>query len=129
MLFRLDPWGSGAVEIATRNAILADSVGVAQAHPLTRPLAMRKQPNARLGPVTAYPTRSGVGPRTHKCITANPEARIGACGQCRSRSRHFFSTRFPLEVPKRFIISTATNQNVLVGGCNFSLNGVGPFSA
>ena len=48
-----DPWGSGAVEIATRNAI--SSVGLAQAHPLTKPSAMRKHPSAGLGPVTTYP--------------------------------------------------------------------------
>ena len=62
---------------------------------------MRKQPNAGLGAVTAYPTRSGVGPRAHKCITANPEARIAACGQCRSRSRHFFFDSFSLRSAKK----------------------------
>ena len=66
MSTRHDPWGSGAmdtVEIATRNFILSGSVGLAQARPLTKPPAARKQPSAGLGPVTVHPTHSGVGPR------------------------------------------------------------------
>ena len=39
-------------------------VGLAQAHPLTNPPDMRKQPSVGLGPVTAHPTHSGVGPLT-----------------------------------------------------------------
>ena len=58
-----DPWGSGAVEIATRKVIPTGSVGLAQAHPLTKLPPMRKQPSAGLGPVTAHPVQSGVGPR------------------------------------------------------------------
>ena len=64
MSTRLDPWGSGAVAIATRNVIFACSVGLVQAHPLTNPLALRKQPSAGLGPVKVHPSYSGVGPRT-----------------------------------------------------------------
>ena len=59
---RLDPWGSGVVEITTRNVILPGSVRLAQAHPLTTPPAMRKQPSAGLGPVTVHRTQSGVDP-------------------------------------------------------------------
>ena len=52
--------------MATRNGIIPGSVRLAQAHPLTTSLpAMRKQPDAGLGPVTVRPTstHSGVGPR------------------------------------------------------------------
>ena len=62
MSARLDLWGSGAVEIATRKVIPPGSVGLAQAHRLTNPLAMRRQPSAGLGPDTVHPTHSGVGP-------------------------------------------------------------------
>ena len=51
------------MEIATRNGIIPGSVGLAQAHPLTIPPAMREQPPAGLGPVVVHPTHSGVGPR------------------------------------------------------------------
>ena len=44
------------MEIATRNVIAPGSVGLAPAHPLTKPPAMRKQPDAGLGPVTVHPT-------------------------------------------------------------------------
>ena len=37
--------------------------GLAQAHPLTKPSATRKQPSAGLGPATVHSTHSGVGPR------------------------------------------------------------------
>ena len=60
MSTRLDPWEPGAVEIATRNGMIPGSVGLAQAHPLTKPPAMRKLPSAELGPVTVHPTHSGV---------------------------------------------------------------------
>ena len=63
MSTRLDPWGSGVVEMATRAVTPPGSVGLAQAHPLTDPSTMRKQPSAGLGPVTVHPTHSGVGPR------------------------------------------------------------------
>ena len=46
----------GVVEIVTRNDIIPGSVGLAQAHPLTKPPVMRKQPSAGLGPVTVHPT-------------------------------------------------------------------------
>ena len=49
MSTRRDPWGSGAVEIATRNGIIPGSVGPAQAHPLTKSPDRRKQPSAGLG--------------------------------------------------------------------------------
>ena len=39
------------------------SVGLAQAHPLPKSAAMRKQPSAGLGPVTAHPTHFSFGPR------------------------------------------------------------------
>ena len=52
---RLDPWASGAVEIATRKAILPCSVGLAQARPPRKPPATRKQPPAGLDPVKIYP--------------------------------------------------------------------------
>ena len=52
MTTRLDPWGTGVMEMATRSVIPPGSVGVAQAHPLTKPPAVRKQPDAGLGPVT-----------------------------------------------------------------------------
>ena len=42
MSTRPDPWGSGAVEIAARDGIIPGSVGLAQAHPPTKPLAMMK---------------------------------------------------------------------------------------
>ena len=51
------------MEIATRNVIFPGSVGLAQAHPLTKPPAMREQPDAGLGPVAVHPTDSGVGSR------------------------------------------------------------------
>ena len=60
---RPDPRGSGAVEIATRNAIIPGSRGLAQAHPLTKAPAMREQPSAGLGPVAVHPIHLGVGPR------------------------------------------------------------------
>ena len=41
MSTRLDRWGSDAVEIATRKVMPPGSVGLAQAHPLTKPPAMR----------------------------------------------------------------------------------------
>ena len=41
---RPDAWGSGAVEIATRNVFITGSVRVAKGH-LTTPPAMRKQPS------------------------------------------------------------------------------------
>ena len=50
-----EPWGSGAVEIGNRNVIIADIVGLAQAHPLTEPQVMKKQPPAGLGPSYAPP--------------------------------------------------------------------------
>ena len=67
MSTRPDPWESGAVEMATRNGIIQGSVGLAQARPLTKPPAMRKQLPAGLGAVTVRPTyrtaHSGVGLR------------------------------------------------------------------
>ena len=42
--------------MATRNGVIPGSAGLAQAHPLTKPPAMRKQPAAGLGPVTVHPT-------------------------------------------------------------------------
>ena len=51
------------MEIATRNGIIPGSVGLAQAHPLTKTPAMREQPSAGLCPVAVHPTNSGVGPR------------------------------------------------------------------
>ena len=68
---RLDPWGSGAVEIAAGTLMIVippASVGFAQAHPLIKPPAMRKQPFAGLGPVTVQPTHSGVGPRRYHAL-------------------------------------------------------------
>ena len=62
MSTRLDPWGSGAVEIATRKVIPPGSMGLVQARPLATPPAIRKQPFIRLGPVTVHPSYSGVGP-------------------------------------------------------------------
>ena len=50
------------MEIATRNVIVPGSVGLAQAHPLTKPPAMREQPSAGLGPLGVHPTHLGVGP-------------------------------------------------------------------
>ena len=47
---QLDPWASGAVEIATRNVIAPGSVGLAQAHLLTKPPGMRKRNSLRRGP-------------------------------------------------------------------------------
>ena len=61
MPIRPDPWGSGAVEIATRDGIILGSVGLAQAHSLAKHPAMRKQSSAGLGPVTVYSTHLGVG--------------------------------------------------------------------
>ena len=57
------PWGSGAVEITTRNGIIPGSMGLAQAHPLTKHPTMRNQPSAGVGQVKVHPTHSGVGPR------------------------------------------------------------------
>ena len=51
------------MEITTRKAIPPGRVGLAQGHPLTKSLAMRKQPSAELDPVTVHPTHSGVGLR------------------------------------------------------------------
>ena len=59
MSTRPDPRGSGAVEIVTRDDIISGSVGLAQAHPLTKCPAMGKQPSAGLGPVTVHPAHSG----------------------------------------------------------------------
>ena len=41
MSTRPDPWGLGAVEIATRNGIIPGSVGLTQAHPQIKPPAMK----------------------------------------------------------------------------------------
>ena len=60
MSTRLDPWISGEVEIATREVIPPGYMGLAQAHPLIKPPATRKQPSAGLGPVAVHPTHSGV---------------------------------------------------------------------
>ena len=62
MSTRPDPEGSGTVEIATRTCPrLRVVVGLARAHPLTKPRLWSLP--ARLGPVTVHPTRWGVGPR------------------------------------------------------------------
>ena len=61
MSIRLDPWGSGAVEIATWQVNPPGRVGLAQAHPPTKPPATRTQPSAGLGPASIHPTHSGVG--------------------------------------------------------------------
>ena len=53
------------MEVAIGNVVLPVSVGLAQAHPPSKPQAMRKQLSDALGPVTVHPTPSGVGPRTH----------------------------------------------------------------
>ena len=53
---RLDPWGPGAVDIATRRIIHPGSEGLARARPRTDPLATRKQGSAGLGPVMVHPT-------------------------------------------------------------------------
>ena len=63
MSTRLDPWGSSAVGIATRKIIPPGRVGLAQAHPLPNPPAMKNQPSAGLDPVTVHTNHSGVGPR------------------------------------------------------------------
>ena len=55
--------GSGAAEIPTQKVISPWSVGLAQAQPPTKLKAIRKQPSAGLGPDTAHPSHSGVGPR------------------------------------------------------------------
>ena len=55
---RFVPWTSGAVEIATRKVTPLGSVGLAPAHPLTKPPTVRKQPDAGLGPVTLHPSIS-----------------------------------------------------------------------
>ena len=61
MSTRLDPWGSGAVEIATRKFIPPTSVGFARAHQTNKTLVMRKQPPAGIGPVTStLPVRASV---------------------------------------------------------------------
>ena len=62
MSTRPEPRGSSGVEIATRNAIIPGSVGLAQARPLTKNPAMREQPSAGLGTVVVHPTHSGDGP-------------------------------------------------------------------
>ena len=61
---RLGSWGSGAMEIATWKVIPPGSLELAQVHRATKPLAMRIQPSAVLGPVTVDPSypHSGVGP-------------------------------------------------------------------
>ena len=63
MSTRPEPLRSGAVEIAVGNVVIPGSVGLAQAHPVTKTPAMRKQPSAGLGPVMVHPTHSSVGPR------------------------------------------------------------------
>ena len=64
MTTRLDPSGSSEAETAARNVIPPGSAALAQAHPLTNPPAMRKQPGAGVDPVTVHPlTRSDVCPR------------------------------------------------------------------
>ena len=70
-LTRLDPGGSGSLEIATRKLILPGSVGFARAPPL-KPPAMRRQPSPGLGPVTVHPAHSGVGPRSVKLVSMYP---------------------------------------------------------
>ena len=65
------------VEIATRNGIIPGSVGRAQAHPLMKPLAMRKKPSAGLGPVTVHSVHSGVDRYSNsECFTQSK----GRCG-------------------------------------------------
>ena len=51
------------MEITTLNGIIPGSVGLEQAHLITKPPAMAKQPSAGLSPVTVHPTRSGVDRR------------------------------------------------------------------
>ena len=58
---------------ATRNAIIQGRVGLAQAHPPTKPPAMRKQPSVGLGPATVHPTHSGVGPRHRNKVSTCPQ--------------------------------------------------------
>ena len=55
---RFVPWASGAVEIAIRKVTSPGSVGLAPANSLTKPPALRKQPDAGLGPVTLHPSIS-----------------------------------------------------------------------
>ena len=69
MSTRLGPWGSGAVEIATRKVIPSGSVGLAQVRPLTRAPAMRRQPSAELGAATVHPIRALIFDTLFKCIT------------------------------------------------------------
>ena len=59
------------MEIATRNGIFPGSVGLAQAHPLTKTPAMRKQFPAGLGAVAVHPTHSGVGPDILEIVSPN----------------------------------------------------------
>ena len=39
---RLEPWGSGTIKGATRNVVIPGSLGLAQAHALTKPPAVRE---------------------------------------------------------------------------------------
>ena len=57
--------------MTTRIVFITGSVGLAQAHPLSKTPAMRKQPSAGLDPVTVHPPHSGVGPRTLSYVARN----------------------------------------------------------
>ena len=48
---------------STRKVTPPGGVGLAQAHPSTKPPAMTKQPSAGLGPLPVHSTHSVVGPR------------------------------------------------------------------
>ena len=58
----LELWGSSVAKNATQNFVVWGGVRFLQAHALAKLPAMGKQPSAGIGPVTVYPTHSGVGP-------------------------------------------------------------------
>ena len=90
------PWGSGSVEIAIRNGIFPGSVGLAQAHPLTKLLAM----GDGLPPVLVHPIHSGVGLRA---LSSQAFYRLG-----HAHGHGYFSVAGPLlsRVPSYFHTDT-----------------------
>ena len=79
VLTQLDPWGSGAVEIATGKVILPGSMGHAQAHTLPNPRPPENIFPLDLVQLRLHPIHSGVGPRSMNRSRASEGKRAEKC--------------------------------------------------